>query len=424
MSTSDLELDSRLSLESKPASNVSVARTSSVEENTPPSEGGLKRFAYNPTVRAVFFQLLLLCSVGLLIYTAITNALGNLEQRGISTGFDFLGQTAGFGIGMSLIPYDETHTYGATFLVGLLNTALVAGLGIALATVLGFLIGVARLSKNWLLSRVAAVYIEVFRNLPLLLQILFWYTVVLQALPSPRNSLSFADAVFLNVRGLFLPVFETYPGAGWVGMSVLVSMLGVVAIHRYKSHRQQQTGDVIPAWRLSAVLVVVLPVVTFFLAGKPLGIEYPELRGFNFRGGIGVMPELFALLIALSIYTAAFIAEIVRSGIKAVSNGQTEAASALGLASGKVLKLVVIPQAMRVIIPPLTSQYLNLVKNSSLAMAIGYPDLVSVFAGTTLNQTGQAIEIIAMTMAVYLTFSLLTSLLMNIYNRKMALVER
>ena len=424
MSTSDLELDSRLSLESKPASNKTVARAASVEDKTAPASGGLKRFVYNPSVRAVFFQLLLLCSVGFVIYTAITNALGNLEQRGISTGFDFLGQTAGFGIGMSLIPYDETHTYGATFIVGLLNTALVAGLGIALATLLGFIIGVARLSKNWLLSRVAAVYIEVFRNLPLLLQILFWYTVVLQALPSPRNSLSLADAVFLNVRGLFLPALETHPGAGWVGLSVLVGLIGVIAIHRFKHRRQQQTGQLIPAWRLSALVMVVLPLATFFLAGKPLGIEYPELKGFNFRGGIDVMPELFALLIALSIYTAAFIAEIVRSGIMSVSKGQTEAANALGLPSGKVLKLVVIPQAMRVIIPPLTSQYLNLVKNSSLAMAIGYPDLVSVFAGTTLNQTGQAIEIITMTMAVYLTFSLVTSLLMNIYNRKMALVER
>ncbi|PSW09811.1 amino acid ABC transporter permease [Photobacterium rosenbergii] len=424
MSTSDLELDSPLNLDSKPASNESVARAASAEEKTAPPSGGWKRVVYNPSVRAVFFQLLLLCSVGFFIYTAITNALGNLEQRGISTGFDFLGQTAGFGIGMSLIPYDETHTYGATFIVGLLNTALVAGLGIALATVMGFIIGVARLSKNWLLSRVAAVYIEIFRNLPLLLQILFWYTVVLQALPSPRNSLSFADAVFLNVRGLFLPALEVYPGAGWVGLSVIASLIGVFAIHRFKHHRQQQTGQVIPAWRLSALIMVVLPMATFFLAGKPLGVEYPELKGFNFRGGIDVMPELFALLIALSIYTAAFIAEIVRSGITAVSKGQTEAANALGLPSGKVLKLVIIPQAMRVIIPPLTSQYLNLVKNSSLAMAIGYPDLVSVFAGTTLNQTGQAIEIIAMTMAVYLTFSLLTSLLMNIYNRKMALVER
>lgn len=424
MSTSDLELDSRLSLESKSASNGTIARAASVEDKTAPASGGLKRFVYNPTVRAAFFQLLLLCSVGFVIYTAITNALGNLEQRGISTGFDFLGQTAGFGIGMSLIPYDETHTYGATFIVGLLNTALVAGLGIALATVLGFIIGVARLSKNWLLSRVAAVYIEVFRNLPLLLQILFWYTVVLQALPSPRNSLSLVDAVFLNVRGLFLPALETYPGAGWVGLSVLVSLIGAIAIHRFKHRRQQQTGQLIPAWRLSALVMVVLPLATFFLAGKPLDVEYPELKGFNFRGGIDVMPELFALLIALSIYTAAFIAEIVRSGIMSVSKGQTEAANALGLPSGKVLKLVVIPQAMRVIIPPLTSQYLNLVKNSSLAMAIGYPDLVSVFAGTTLNQTGQAIEIIAMTMAVYLTFSLVTSLLMNIYNRKMALVER
>ena len=428
MSTSDLELDSRLvtgNEEKAGAKDRSIAADVTTGKPQSKTDGSsFKRMLYNPSVRAIFFQLLLLCSVGLLVYTAINNALGNLEQRGIATGFDFLGQTAGFGIGMSLIPYDETHTYGATFIVGLLNTALVAGLGIALATVLGFLIGIARLSKNWLLSRVASVYIEVFRNLPLLLQILFWYTVVLQALPSPRNSLSFADAIFLNVRGLFFPAFDFYPGAGWVGISVLIGLVGVFAIHKLSHHRQQQTGYPLPVWRLSALVMLSLPAIAFVFAGQPIGIEYPELKGFNFRGGIGVMPELFALLLALSIYTAAFIAEIVRSGITAVSKGQTEAADALGLPSGKVLKLVIIPQAMRVIIPPLTSQYLNLVKNSSLAMAIGYPDLVSVFAGTTLNQTGQAIEIIAMTMAVYLTFSLLTSLLMNIYNRKMALVER
>ncbi|WP_413113582.1 amino acid ABC transporter permease [Thaumasiovibrio sp. DFM-14] len=392
-------------------------------KQTSPS-AGLKRLLYNPAARALFFQVLLLAGVGLLIYGAINNALVNLEQRGITTGFDFLGDTAGFGIGMSLISYDETHTYGATFVVGLLNTALVAGLGVVLATVLGFLVGIARLSKNWLLRHVAAVYIEIFRNIPLLLQILFWYTVVLQALPSPRNSLSLANSIFLNVRGLFFPALEFYPGASWIGLSVLVGLFAVVALHIGSHRKQRKTGHALPAWRLSVLVMLVLPTLAFFLAGKPIGIEYPVLKGFNFRGGIDVMPELFALLIALAIYTAAFIAEIVRSGIMAVDRGQTEAASALGLPSISVLKLVVIPQAMRVIIPPLTSQYLNLVKNSSLAMAIGFPDLVSVFAGTTLNQTGQAIEIITMTMAVYLTFSLLTSLLMNIYNRKMALVER
>ncbi|PSU35656.1 amino acid ABC transporter permease [Photobacterium lutimaris] len=413
MTISDFELDSRLGPEPVADGTKQASATAR-----------LKRLLYNPSARALFFQILLLVGAGFLMFGAVNNALVNLEQRGIATGFDFLGQTAGFGIGMTLIPYDETYTYGATFVVGLLNTALVAGLGVALATVLGFLVGIARLSKNWLLSRVAAVYIEVFRNIPLLLQILFWYTVVLQTLPSPRNSLSFADTVFLNVRGLFFPALEFYSGAVWVGISVLVGLLGVVAIHIVSHRRQCKTGHPLPAWRLSVFIMVLLPLLAFIFAGKPIGIEYPELKGFNFRGGIDVMPELFALLIALSIYTAAFIAEIVRSGIMAVSRGQTEAANALGLPSVSVLKLVVIPQAMRVIIPPLTSQYLNLVKNSSLAMAIGYPDLVSVFAGTTLNQTGQAIEIITMTMAVYLMFSLLTSLLMNIYNRKMALVER
>ena len=381
----------------------------------------LRSLIYHPGFRAVFFQALLIIGVGLFFYAIVTNALNNLEQRGIATGFDFLNQTAGFGIGMSLIDYDETYTYGRTFLVGLLNTALVAGLGIVLATLLGFIMGVARLSKNWLLNRLASVYIEIFRNIPLLLQILFWYFVVLQALPSPRQSLALGEAVFLNVRGLFLPAPLFEPGYQLVVAALAVCFIIAVGIQIWARRKQRQSGVQIPAWRYSLAVLVLLPAVMYLVTGQPISLEYPELKGFNFRGGIDVMPELFALLIALTIYTAAFIAEIVRSGISAVNHGQTEAAGSLGLKNGHTLRLVIIPQAMRVIVPPLTSQYLNLVKNSSLAMAIGYPDLVSVFAGTTLNQTGQAIEIIAMTMGVYLTISILTSLLMNIYNRKIAL---
>ncbi|MDX1301387.1 amino acid ABC transporter permease [Photobacterium sp.] len=392
-------------------------------ENSKPSFN-LRSLIYHPGVRSIFFQALLILSVGLFLYTVVNNALDNLEQRGIATGFEFLNQTAGFGIGMSLIEYNESYTYGRTFLVGLLNTVLVAVLGITFATILGFAVGIARLSKNWLLSRLANVYIEIFRNIPLLLQILFWYFVVLQALPSPRQSLALGDMIFLNVRGLFLPapVFET--GYQVVIAALVMSLSIVVAIQLWARRKQQQSGVQIHTWRYSLGVLVAIPSITYLLAGHPISLEFPELKGFNFRGGIGVMPELFALLIALCIYTASFIAEIVRSGIRSVNHGQTEAAGSLGLKTSHTLRLIVIPQAMRVIVPPLTSQYLNLVKNSSLAMAIGYPDLVSVFAGTTLNQTGQAIEIIAMTMAVYLTISLLTSLLMNIYNRKIALVER
>ncbi|KJG59314.1 amino acid ABC transporter permease [Photobacterium kishitanii] len=383
-----------------------------------------KNLFYNPTFRAVIFQIIAVVALVFFFYSIINNALTNLETRGIATGFDFLNQEAGFGIGLTLIDYDETFSYGRTFLVGLLNTALIAVLGVILATILGFIIGIARLSPNWLVSRFAAFYIEIFRNIPLLLQIFFWYFAVLQVLPSPRQSLQFGDSIFLNVRGLSIPspIFEQ--GSGFILIALIIAFIIAMSYQYYAKKKQQNTGQQSPVLLVSLTIIVLLPLMTFFISGKPISIDYPSLRGFNFSGGITVLPELAALLLALSIYTAAFIAEIVRSGINAVNHGQTEAAEALGLTRNKTLRLIVLPQAMRIIIPPLTSQYLNLTKNSSLAMAIGYPDLVSVFAGTTLNQTGQAIEIIAMTMAVYLSLSLITSLLMNIYNKKMALVER
>lgn len=379
---------------------------------------------YNPTFRSISFQAIAILALIYFFYSIVNNALTNLDARGIATGFDFLNQEAGFGIGLTLVEYDETFSYGRTFLVGLLNTALVSFLGIILATVIGFTVGVARLSSNWLVSRMAAVYIETFRNVPLLLQIFFWYFAVLQALPSARQSLSLGEAIFLNVRGLYFPapVFEA--GSEWVIATFLFGAILTVVIGFLAKEKQANTGEQTPMLKVALTLCVGLPFIVYLLAGSPISGEYPQLKGFNFRGGISIIPELGALLIALSIYTASFIAEIVRSGINAVNHGQTEAAMSLGLPKTRTLKLIIIPQAMRVIIPPLTSQYLNLTKNSSLAMAIGYPDLVSVFAGTTLNQTGQAIEIIAMTMAVYLSLSLITSLLMNMYNKKVALVER
>lgn len=384
----------------------------------------LTSLIYNPTFRAVAFQTLTILLLGYFFYSIINNAFTNLEARGISTGFDFLDQEAGFGIGLTLIDYNETYSYGRTFVVGLLNTALVSFLGIIFATILGFIMGVARLSSNWLISRFAAVYIEIFRNIPLLLQILFWYFAVLQALPSPRQSLNFADTFFLNVRGFYMPGPVMESGSGFTVIALVIGIIATICIAKWAKNKQKLTGEQTPVWAYALGLIIALPLVVFLLSGAPISLDYPELKGFNFRGGIDILPELAALLLALSIYTAAFIAEIVRSGINAVNHGQSEAAMSLGLPKSKTLKLVVIPQAMRIIIPPLTSQYLNLTKNSSLAMAIGYPDLVSVFAGTTLNQTGQAIEIIAMTMGVYLSLSLLTSLLMNIYNKKVALVER
>ncbi|WP_414932225.1 amino acid ABC transporter permease [Vibrio europaeus] len=390
-------------------------------DNGPNSNANL---IYNPTFRAVVFQIIAIAALVFFFYTIVNNALTNLEARGIATGFDFLDQEAGFGIGLTLIEYDETYSYGRTFVIGLLNTALVSFFGIILATIVGFVMGIARLSSNWLVSRFAAVYIEIFRNVPLLLQIFFWYFAVLQALPSTRQSLSLGEAIFLNVRGLYFPapVFES--GSSVVIGALILGVIATVFINVWANNKQRLTGQQTPMVRIGLGLCVGLPVVVYFLMGSPITAEFPELKGFNFRGGVSIIPELAALLLALSIYTASFIAEIVRSGINAVSHGQTEAAMSLGLPRSRTLKLVVIPQALRIIIPPLTSQYLNLTKNSSLAMAIGYPDLVSVFAGTTLNQTGQAIEIIAMTMGVYLTLSLLTSALMNIYNRKVALVER
>lgn len=374
--------------------------------------------------RAILFQTLLILAVLVVGGWIVNNTLTNLEHRGISTGFGFLSQTAGFGIIQTLVDYTESDTFGHTFLVGLLNTLLVSALGVILATVLGFAIGIARLSSNWLLARLAGAYIEVFRNVPLLLQIFFWYFAVLGVLPSPRQSLSFFDSVFLNVRGIYLPepVFES--GGGLLIGAVLVAIICVLIFKWLDHRRRQSTGHSIPfsSW-ISLLILVGIPALVLCL-GVESRLELPELRGFNFSGGIVVIPELAALLFALSIYTAAFIAEVVRSGIESVSKGQKEAAAALGLRPRRILKLVVIPQAMRVIIPPLTNQYLNLIKNSSLATAIGYPDLVNVFAGTTLNQTGQAVEVIAMTMAVYLVISLTVSLIMNLYNRYTALVER
>ncbi|HDY8186651.1 TPA: amino acid ABC transporter permease [Vibrio vulnificus] len=379
---------------------------------------------YNPTFRSVVFQIIAILALVFFFYTIVNNALTNLNARGIATGFDFLSQEAGFGIGLTLIEYDETFSYGRTFVIGLLNTALVSFLGIILATVLGFVIGIARLSSNWLVSRFAAIYIEIFRNIPLLLQIFFWYFAVLQALPSPRQSISLGEAIFLNVRGLFFPkpVFEA--GSAFIFAALFAGIIATIFIGVWARNKQKLTGQQTPMGRIALALIVGLPALVYFVSGMPVSAEYPALKGFNYQGGISIIPELAALLVALSIYTAAFIAEIVRSGINAVSHGQTEAAMSLGLPRTRTLKLIIIPQALRIIIPPLTSQYLNLTKNSSLAMAIGYPDLVSVFAGTTLNQTGQAIEIIAMTMGVYLTLSLVTSALMNIYNKKVALVER
>jgi general L-amino acid transport system permease protein len=381
-------------------------------------------FWRNPKVHALFFQVILLAGVFAFFGYIFHNTVVNLESRGISTGFGFLNQEAGFGIIQSLIDYTPASSYGRTFIVGLLNTVMISVLGIILATILGLIIGLARLSSNWLISRLAAVYIETFRNLPLLLQILFWYFAVIQTLPSPRQSLALGDLAFLNIRGIYLPEPVFGPGFGVVFAAIALAVVFVFLLSRWAYKRRMQTGQPFHTVWVSLAVLFGLPGLAFVVMGAPLSWSIPSLQGFNFTGGITVIPELAALLIALTIYTASSIAEIVRSGILSVSHGQTEASYSLGLSAGKNMRLVVLPQALRVIIPPLTSQYLNLMKNSSLATAIGYPDLVNVFAGTALNQTGQAVVIIAMTMGVYLTISLLISLFMNWYNHRSTLIER
>ena len=369
----------------------------------------------DPLARSIFIQatlLVLIVGAGWYFYE---NARANLAAQRIATGLGFWNNTAGFGISQTLIPYSETSTYGRAFVVGLLNTLLVAGLGIVFATALGFLVGVARLSKNWLIAKVAEVYVEVIRNLPLLFQILFWYLAVLSNLPSPRQSFSFFGLAFVNNRGLVVPEPIFNEGSGAVGIAFLAGLALAVIVRYWARARQMRTGQIFPAGRAALALIFVLPLLVYLVLGAPIRFDLPELKGLNFSIGLRIIPEFIALLLALSTYTAAFIAEIVRAGILAVNKGQTEAAYSLGLRPGPTLRLVVVPQAMRVILPPLTNQYLNLTKNSSLAVAIGYPDLFSVFAGTTLSQTGQAIEIIAITMGVYLLISLVTSAIMSFY---------
>ena len=378
----------------------------------------------DPQVRAWFFQIIAVIAVVALGWYLFHNTQHNLAQRGILSGFGFLDNSAGFGISQHLIDYTESDSYGRVFVIGLLNTLLVSFIGIVLATILGFILGVARLSPNWLVSKLATVYIETFRNIPPLLQIFFWYFAVFLPLPGPRQSLSLGDMFFLSNRGLNMPSPTLAEGFWPFLIAVVVALAAIFYLARWARQRFEATGQSFPTLITSLVLIVALPALAILVFGQPFSWEVPELKGFNYRGGWVMIPELMALTLALTIYTAAFIAENVRSGIQAVSHGQTEAARSLGLPAGKTLRLVIIPQAMRVIIPPLTSQYLNLAKNSSLAAGIGYPDMVSLFAGTTLNQTGQAIETIAITMSVYLAISISISILMNWYNKRIALIER
>ena len=365
-------------------------------------------------------QILFVAALVWIGYEIVANARANLQAQRITSGFGFLANTAGFDVSQSLIPYSGSDTYTRVFVVGLLNTLLVSVIGIFFATVIGFLIGLGRLSPNWLLSRISGGYVELVRNLPLLFQILFWYLAVLSALPNPRQSISLFGSFFLSNRGFVIPKPIASAGLEPFAVAVLIAIVASLLLRHYARRQLFEFGRLITTWPYVVGLLIGLPLVTSLVSGAPVTFEWPELKGFNFSGGSRIIPEFVALTLALSIYTAAFIAEIVRAGIQSVHKGQMEAGASLGLARGSTLRLIVVPQALRVILPPLTNQYLNLTKNSSLAVAIGYPDLFSVFAGTTLSQTGQAIEIIAITMGVYLLISLVTSALMSFYGWRLS----
>lgn len=383
----------------------------------------LIRLWNNPQVRALSYQILVVGGVILLIAYLAGNVIENREARGIAGGFGFLEREAGFAINDTLIAYSPSDTYGTAFLVGVLNTLRVAALGIILATILGTIIGIARLSSNYLVATLSSWYVEVTRNVPLLLQLFIWASVLRSSMPAPRDAFEPIPGFFISNRGVKIPVPEANPVWDWMLLAAAIGILAAWIFGRWAKRQQDETGKQLPTFWIGLGFVIGLPFLTWLIGGAPTAMDVPELRGFNFRGGTTMTPEFFALLLGLTIYTAGFIAEIVRSGILAVSYGQTEAAASLGLRPGLTLRLVVLPQALRVIIPPTTSQYLNLTKNSSLAVGIGYFDMVNI-GNTTMNQTGQAVEAIAMFMAVYLTISLSISLFMNWYNRKIALVER
>ncbi|HEV7456078.1 MAG TPA: amino acid ABC transporter permease [Roseococcus sp.] len=381
-------------------------------------------FLNDAGVRAFVYQAAVFLAVTGLLYYLVSNTITNMSQRNMSAGFDFLDVSAGFNIAFTLIPYREGDSYLRVFQVGIANTLLVAVIGIVFATVIGLIVGLARLSTNWLIATLARWYIEVLRNTPLLLQIIAWYFGVFNLLPRPRESMDWGGLFFLNNRGFYMPGPVPQEGFGWTLAALLVAILGAVMLVMWSNRRRRATGRIFPGGMAATALIILLPLAVFYGSGAPLTWDWPALRGFNFVGGISVPPAFCALVVALSIYTSCFIAEIVRAGIQSVAHGQTEAARALGVKPSRTMRFIILPQAMRVIIPPLISQYLNLTKNSSLAIAIGFPDLVSVWMNTSLNQSGRAIPIVAMTMAFYCVVSLAVSGLLNLYNRRMQLTER
>lgn len=389
-----------------------------IEARRPPSRLGIRlrrSLGGGAGWSGLVLQIVFVAALAWVGYEIFANARANLQTQRIASGFGFLSQTAGFGVSQSLIPYSEADTYGRVFVVGLLNTLLVSIIGIFFATIIGFMVGIGRLSPNWLVARISGGYVELVRNLPLLFQILFWYLAVLAALPGPRQSINLFNDVFLNSRGLVIPKPVAHEGLVPFLIALAVAIVAMLGLRLFARRELYAKGRELTTWPYMLALLIGLPLLAIVGFGAPVSWDIPHLKGFNFAGGVRVVPELVALTLALSTYTAAFIAENVRAGIQSVHRGQMEAGAALGLSHGATLRLVVVPQALRVILPPLTNQYLNLTKNSSLAVAIGYPDLFSVFAGTTLSQTGQAIEIIAITMGVYLLISIVTSAIMSFY---------
>jgi len=380
-------------------------------------------FFHDPEKLGILYQFAALVIIALIGFFIIHNTLANLDRQHISTGFGFLKHEASFGIGESLIPYSASNTYGRALVVGVLNTLLVSFVGIVLTLILGTFVGIARLSSNWLVSKLAGIYIEVFQDIPVLIQLIFWYSLFYEMLPSPRKALSPFKGLFLSNRGCVFAIPEWNHGFTLATVAFFIGCVIVFFVRRWAKKRQEKTGEIFPFFRFALGVIIGLPFIVWLIAGAPFEMNTPILSGFNFKGGVNISPEFTSLLLGLVLYTAAFVAEVVRAGIQSVSKGQTEAAISLGLKPSLVLNLVILPQAMRVIVPPLTSQMLNLTKNSSLAVAIGFPDFVSV-CGTTINQTGQAIEGIVLIMLVYLCFSLSTSAFMNWYNKKIALVER
>ncbi len=380
-------------------------------------------FWYDPDKRSIMYQIGAACLFVFVAWYLVSNTMTNLEKQSIATGFGFLNTEAAFEIGESLIEYSAADRYARALWVGFLNTLLVSFIGIVLTVILGTFLGVARLSKNWLINKCAAGYIELFQDIPILLQLFFWYAFFYEMLPSPRDAINLFPGLFLCNRGLIFGIPQSHPAFKYMAIAVIFAVIIIFFIKKWAKKRQDLTGKAFPVFYTFIALILGLPFVCWLIGGAPTEMSVPVLKGFNFKGGMSISPEFAALLLGLVLYTAAFVAEVVRAGIQSVSKGQTEAAMAVGLKSGHVLNLIILPQALRVIIPPLTSQMLNLTKNSSLAVAIGYPDFVSV-AGTAINQTGQAIEGVMLIMIVYLVFSLSTSVFMNWYNKKMAIVER